>query len=114
MVEVVITNEFETWFENLTETTQEDVAHGVDLLEARGVSLGHPYSSAIKGSKYPLRELRIQSAGRPIRVFYAFDPRRQAVLILAGDKTGDDRFYERFVPRAEARWEEYLSEIGSA
>jgi hypothetical protein len=83
----------------------------VGLLEAKGVSLGHPYSSAIKGTKHPIRELRVQSGGRPLRVLYAFDPRRQAVLLLGGDKTGDDRFYETVVPRAERIWEQYLTEL---
>ena len=41
-----------------------------------------------------MRELRVQSGGRPIRVFYAFDPRRMAILLIGGDKTGDDRFYD--------------------
>jgi hypothetical protein len=73
-------------------------------------SLGHPHSSAIKGSRHAIREPRIPSGGRALRVFYAFDPRRQAVLLLGGDKTGDDRFYETFLPRAESIGEEYLAE----
>ncbi len=51
-----------------------------------------------------MRELRIQSRGRPLRVFYAFDPLRQAVLLLGGDKTGDNRFYVSMIPRVEAIW----------
>ena len=47
-----------------------------------------------------MRELRIQSEGRPLRVFYAFDPRRSAILLIGGDKTGDDRSYERMIPVA--------------
>lgn len=46
----------------------------------------------------------------PIRVFYAFDPKRQAVLLLGADKTGRKRFYEEMIKRAEALWEEYLQE----
>ena len=81
------------------------------LLEGRGVSLGYPYSSAIEGSRHPLRELRVQHEGRPYRVLYAFDPsRKKAVLLLGGDKGGNDRFYEQIVPRAEALWERYLAE----
>lgn len=52
----------------------------------------------------------MQSKGKPLRVFYAFDPRRQAVLLLGGDKTGDKRFYKAFVPKAERIWEGYLAE----
>jgi hypothetical protein len=74
------------------------------------VALGFPYSSEIKGSQ-TLRELRVQSGGRPLRVFYAFDPLRRAVLLLGGSKTGDERFYEAFVPRAERIWVEYLSSL---
>ncbi|MGH9461055.1 MAG: type II toxin-antitoxin system RelE/ParE family toxin [Vicinamibacteria bacterium] len=110
VVEVVVTDEFKEWWEALDNDDAVDVARVVDLLEAEGTALGFPYSSGIKESRFPLRELRVQSRGRPIRVFYAFDPWRQAVLLIAGDKTGDDRFYETFVPKAEAIWEQYLAE----
>lgn len=108
MVEVEGTEEFETWFLELSEKDGEAVARVVGLLEDKGVALGFPYCSEIKGSQ-ALRELRIQSGGHPLRVFYAFDPVRRAVLLLGGDKTGDDRFYERFVPHAERLWAEYLA-----
>jgi hypothetical protein len=58
-----------------------------------------------------MRELRIQKGGRPIRVFYAFDPRRIAILLIGGDKTGDERFYETYVPRADTLYDEYLDEL---
>jgi hypothetical protein len=54
-----------------------------------------------------MRELRVQSGGRPLRVFYAFDPRRSAILFIGGDKTGDDRFYERLVPVADKLYDVY-------
>ena len=111
MIEVVYTAEFEAWWEGLSEGQQDDVAAVVGVLEAKGVSLGFPYSSAIKGSKKGLRELRVQSAGRPLRTFYAFDPKRRAVLLLGGDKTGRKRFYEEEIPRAEAILVEYLREV---
>ena len=56
-------------------------------------------------------ELRVQSGGRPIRVFYAFDPRRTAILLLGGDKTGDKRFYDRMIPIADSLYDVYLSEL---
>jgi hypothetical protein len=108
MVEVEATREFEVWFLALADKEAEAVARVVGLLEAKGVALGFPYSSDIRGSS-ALRELRVQSGGHPLRVFYAFDPLRRAVLLLGGDKTGDDRFYETFVPRAEQIWGEYLA-----
>lgn len=55
-------------------------------------------------------ELRVQAGGRPLRIFYAFDPVRQAVLLIGGDKTGQKRFYEIMVPIAERIWKEYLDE----
>ena len=58
-----------------------------------------------------MRELRVQSGGRPLRVFYAFDPRRSAILPIGGDKTGDDRFYERMVPIADQLYDMYIAEI---
>lgn len=108
MVEVEGTEVFETWFTALSDKDAEAVARVVGLLEEKGVALGFPYSSGIKGSQV-LRELRIQSGGRPLRVFYAFDPLRRAVLLLAGNKTGSNRFYRTFVPRAERIWAEYLA-----
>lgn len=112
VVEVIGTSEFEDWFGDLEERDQDSVARVVDMLEVRGVHLQHPYSSQIKGSSIALRELRVQSGGKPLRVFYAFDPERQAVLLIGGDKTGDDRFYERMVPLSEKIWAEYLKETG--
>lgn len=58
-----------------------------------------------------MRELRIQHQGRPYRVLYAFDPRRNAILLLGGDKTGNDRWYEQHVPIADRLYEQHLSEL---
>lgn len=111
MPEVVACDEFTDWYIGLDADDADAVYEAVERLEALGVTLGHPQSSAIKGSRYAVRELRVQSHGRPLRVLYAFDPRRQAVLLLGADKTGDDRFYDWAVPQAERRWEQYLREI---
>src|SRR6185369_1485497 len=113
MVEVITTDEFVVWYEDLDEADTKAVVRVVDLLAARGVSLPFPYSSDIKGSRYALRELRVQSGGKPLRILYAFDPKRQAVLLLGADKTGmsDERFYETYTPRAENLWVEYLKDM---
>jgi hypothetical protein len=58
-----------------------------------------------------MRELRVQSGGRPIRIFYAFDPRRSAILLIGGDKTGDGRFYERMIPIADKLYDVHLDEL---
>ena len=107
--EVEYTDEFETWWDALTEAEQIDVAAAVGLLEAQGPTLGYPHSSAEHGSRHGhMRELRIQHQGRPYRVLYAFDPRRVALLLFGGDKTGDDRWYERFVPVADRLYDDHL------
>lgn len=115
MVEVITTDEFVAWYDDLDEDDTKAVVRVVDLLAARGVSLPFPYSSDIKGSNYALRELRVQSGGRPLRILYAFDPLRQAVLLLGADKTGmsNKEFYATYVPQAEDLWEVYLREARS-
>ena len=58
-----------------------------------------------------MRELRIQHQGRPYRVLYAFDPERNAVLLIGGDKTGNEQWYETFVPLADRLYEQHLIEL---
>ena len=65
----------------------------------------------MNGSKHShMRELRIQHQGRPLRVLYAFDPRRAAILLLGGDKTGNSRWYKVNVPIADRLYDEHLKE----
>ncbi len=104
-----LTDEFRDWWDTLSETQQGDIAHGLDLLQAKGHGLGFPWTSAIKGADFALRELRVQSKGRPIRVLYAFDPARSAVLLIGGEKKGQPRFYERMIRISERLWNEYLA-----
>jgi len=105
-------DEFGDWWSSLDEQEQDSVDHSVRLLQARGPSLPYPHSSGVKGSRHGhMRELRIQHMGQPYRVFYAFDPRHAAMLLLGGNKTGDDQFYERMVPRADAIYEQHLCEL---
>jgi hypothetical protein len=106
------TGEFEEWYECLSETRQDDLVAVALLLMEQGPQLPFPYSSGISGSRHAhMRELRVQSGGRPIRIFYAFDPRRTAILLLGCDKTGDKRFYERAIPIADALYDTYIDEI---
>ena len=110
--DVEYTDEFEDWWKYLTEAEQESVAATVGLLEIEGPRLPFPYSSGVEGSRHGhMRELRIQHAGRPYRVLYAFDPRRCAILLIGGDKTGNDRWYEQFVPVADRLYDEHLDSL---
>lgn len=107
---VEYTDEFEEWWDLLSEPEQIDIASIVALLEQCGPSLKFPFSSGIEGSKFShLRELRIQHAGEPYRVLYAFDPKRCAILLIGGKKTGNDRWYEKNIPVAEQLYEEHLN-----
>jgi hypothetical protein len=110
--DVEITDEFGSWFVDLSEADQDAIRFTVDLLIAGGPNLRFPHSSGISNSRHAhMRELRIQSEGRPVRVFYAFDPRRSAILLIGGDKTGDGRFYERMIPIADELYDVHLKEL---
>ena len=110
--EVEYTDEFKKWWDMLAEKVQEDIAAVVGLLEEKGPFLPFPYSSDIEGSKFgQMRELRIQHRGEPYRVLYAFDQRRVALLLIGDCKTGDDRWYEKYVPVADKLFEEHLKTL---
>ncbi len=110
--EVEFTDEFGRWWDTLSEEEQDSVDVAVRLLEQRGPQLRFPYSSGVTTSRQAhMRELRVQHGGRPFRVLYAFDPRRVAVLLIGGDKTGRDRWYAEFVPIAERLYSEHLKEL---
>lgn len=109
---VEFTDEFEAWWDNLSEDDQIAVNAHVVALQQLGPRLAFPRSSQIKASRHGhMRELRVQSHGRPLRVLYAFDPRRVALLLIGGDKTGDDRWYDTAVPRADALYDAHLETL---
>jgi hypothetical protein len=109
MVAVVTTDEFQGWATTLDKAERKALAHVIGLLEAKGVTLSHPHSSDIKGAPFALRELRINQS--VIRVFYAFDPARQAVLLIGGSKQGQNeaRFYTDHIRIAHEIWKRYLA-----
>jgi hypothetical protein len=109
---VEYTDEFAVWWDELTTEEQESLDASVRLLEARGPALGFPHSSGINGSRHShMRELRTQHDGRPLRTLYAFDPRRTAILLIGGDKTGLDRWYDVHIPVADRLYDEHLRQI---
>jgi len=110
--EVEFTDEFGGWWDSLDPDEQDSVDFGVRLLQEHGPNLKRPHADTIAGSAFPnMRELRCQHEGRPYRVLYAFDPRRVGILLIGGDKTGDDRWYDRSVPRADEIYRTHLREI---
>jgi hypothetical protein len=114
--QVKVTEEYAAWFtilikEDLVSATQ--VAQAVAALREEGPSLGRPLVDRIKGSRiHHLKELRPGSAGRSeIRVIFAFDPTRSALLLLGGDKAGNwQRWYRDNIPVAERLYLEYVNE----
>jgi hypothetical protein len=110
--DIEYTDEFGKWWDSLSEEEQESVRASVKLLGDFGPRLPFPHSSSIKGSQHGnMRELRIQHAGRPYRVLYAFDPRRCAILLIGGEKIGKDRWYEEYVPIADRLYNEHLETL---
>ena len=110
--EVEYTHQFEDWWADLTVQQQGSVGKAVGSLIQRGPRLRFPRSSRILSSRHNvMRELRVQSGGRPLRVFYAFDPTRTSILLIGGDKTGDDRFYRRYVPIADDLYDDHLEQL---
>jgi hypothetical protein len=110
--EVEYTDQFGTWWDSLTEAEQEDIDAVVRVLERQGPSLRRPYVGTIDGSRHPnMKELIVQHAGRPYRILFAFDPRRCAILLIGGDKTGNQRWYEENVPIADGLYDEHLETL---
>ncbi|MBC3302879.1 type II toxin-antitoxin system RelE/ParE family toxin [Pseudomonas sp. SWRI18] len=110
--DIEYTDEFGAWWGQLEAKEQVSVSASVDLLGLFGPGLRFPHSSDIKGSRHGgMRELRIQHAGKPYRVLYVFDPRRCALLLLGGDKTGQRRWYDEQVPVAEKLYDVHLESL---
>jgi len=111
--EVEFSDEFGEWWDSLNAAEQKSVDFTVSLLQHAGPTLRMPHSSGVESSRHAhMRELRIQHEGPPYRVLYAFDPRRTAILLIGGDKTGNDRWYDEYVPRADAIYDRHLRELG--
>ncbi|MCU1484397.1 MAG: diaminopimelate decarboxylase [Actinomycetia bacterium] len=107
--EVNFTEDFETWWDDLAIEQQEDIAARVELLEEHGPALGRPVVDRIAASSFHnMKELRCSSDGA-LRVLFAFDPRREAILLLGGDKSGNwEAWYRHAVPEADRLYTEYL------
>ena len=109
--EVEHTDEFEEWWDTISEEEQEDIALAVEKLEEQGPSLGRPLADTLENSRHAnMKELR--PPGSNIRVFFVFDPRRRAILLIGGDKTGRWReFYEEMIPVADDLYDGDLDEL---
>ncbi len=109
---VFFAEEFEPEFEALDEAVQDAILARVLLLEREGPSLGRPQADTLVGSKHAnMKELRCNAAGGVWRIAFAFDPDRQAILLVAGDKSGknEKRFYKQLIAKADERFDRHLA-----
>lgn len=107
---VLLGKVFETWLQDQEESVQEKVFADLINLQTYGPSLSRPYADTVRGSRHNnMKELRIQYAGRPIRALFAFDTVRQAIVLCAGDKSNDKKFYERLIRIADDEFSAHLA-----
>jgi hypothetical protein len=109
--DVEYTDTFGSWWDELGEDEQERIAASVELLQEVGPSLGRPTVDRLEGSRHAnMKELRPR--GGHIRVLFAFDPRRTAVLLVGGDKRGQwKRWYAQAIPAADDLYDEHLQTL---
>ncbi len=114
--EILLTAEVEAFLDKLYDSdpaSHQLVNQAILVLERNGPAEGRPLVDSITASRIAnMKEFRLPSAGRSeIRILFVFDPWRSAVLLVAGDKSGQwDRWYRTAIPRAEQLYEDYLAE----
>jgi hypothetical protein len=101
----------ETWLFELDQSSYEQVVAAVELLIEHGPHLGRPLVDSVVGSRHKnMKELRPGSSGRSeLRILFAFDPKRKAILLMAGDKAGNwKKWYRNNIPVADTRFDDHL------
>lgn len=114
MWSVATTKTFDDWFTGLDAAAQTEVIAKVELLKILGPQLGRPHADVLKGSKHSnMKELRAATRDKVIRIAFAFDPRRTAILLVAGDKGGvsQARFYAELLRRADLLFDSHLKTL---
>jgi hypothetical protein len=114
---VATTWAFDSWFRCLVPNAQTEVIAKVNLLKILGPALGRPHADTLNGSRHKnMKELRAEACGAVLRIAFAFDPGRSAILLCAGNKAGvgEKRFYKRLIERADDLYEEHLAELKAA
>ena len=107
------TDEFASWYNSLTPEQQDALAGRIELLELHGPNLKRPIVGEIQSSRHApqMKELRVSAEGQ-LRVLFAFDPRRAAILLLGGDTTGRwAEWYRTAIPEADRLYDAYLEEL---
>ena len=102
------------WLATLDEKSYELIVAALEVLAEQGPSLGRPLADSIVGSTYRnMKELRTGSSGRSeVRILFAFDPARKAILLVAGDKAGNwQKWYRTNIPLADERYRQHLDRL---
>lgn len=111
---VELAEEFLPEFEALDQSVRTEVLALARVLQEFGPQLGRPRVDTLKGSRHAnMKELRFNAADGEWRVAFAFDPRRKAILLVAGDKSGgsEKRFYRELIRKADERFDAHLARI---
>lgn len=111
---VLFHDAFDAEFQDLAEDLQDELLAHASLLVEFGPNLGRPMVDTLKGSRHAnMKELRFSWAAQVWRVAFAFDPQRQAILLVGGDKAGVDqrRFYKRLLMVADQRYDNHLDTL---
>ena len=106
---------FDKEFEDLPDSVQDQLLARAEVLEQFGPRLGRPRADTLNGSRHSnMKELRFNADGGVWRVAFAFDPDRNAILLVAGDKSKveEKRFYARLIRKADERFDSYLKDRG--
>lgn len=107
-------DDFDAEFAELPEAVQDALLALMALLREYGPWLGRPHADTLNGSRHAnMKELRFRAADGVWRVTYAFDPKRQAILLMAGDKSGsrEQRFYRQLIDKSDARYDAHLATL---
>jgi hypothetical protein len=111
---VEIGDEFEPEFDALPEDVRTEILALALVLQRFGPQLGRPRVDTLKGSRHAnMKELRFSAADGEWRVAFGFDPRRSAILLVAGDKSGgsEKRFYRQLISKADGRFDAHLARL---
>jgi hypothetical protein len=106
--EIVIHPIVRQWLDSLRRSDYEKVFTALEALEEQGPNLGRPFADQVKSSRFKnMKELRPR--GKNLRLLFAFDPNRKAIILVAGDKTNNwIKWYEQNIPIADQRFSEHL------
>ncbi len=114
MWDVSTTEHFDVWFAGLPGDEQAELIAKVNLLKLLGPRLARPHADTLNGSKHAnMKELRASTSGQVLRVAFAFDPTRSALLLVGGNKggTGEARFYRQLIAKADELYDLHLARL---